>query len=107
MSLQAIVILSVVFALAIPKWSKPIWGIYQTIFSWLGKIVLQFITGILKIAQTVTQQFLKLLGVMLQQIFQALVALVKGLGELLIALLKGVFTVLTLLFEFIKSRFKK
>ena len=105
MSLHAIVILSVVFAMAIPSWAKPIWNIYKTIFSGIFQLLQWVMTTAFSFIGNAIKLLFKGIGFLAQQFFIGLGALLVGLGKLLIEILKGLFSLLKAFLKFLKRNF--
>ena len=107
MSLHALVILSVIFAMAIPSWAKPIWNIYKTIFSGLFQLAKIVLTPALQLIGTALKLLFKGIGFLVQQFFVGLGAILVGLSKLLVELLKGFFLLLKAVLKYLKQQLAK
>lgn len=114
MSLHGIVIISVILAMAIPSWAKPIFGIYQKIFVGLFQLAKQLLNasfkllgGIFKLIGYLLQNLLNGIGVFLKESIKILGAILEGLSKLLIEILKGLFAFLKAFLKALKSRISK
>jgi hypothetical protein len=101
MSLQGIVIISVIFALAIPSWAKPIWGIYKSIFNGLFQLLKIVMTNAISLFSKILSLIFKGLGFLFQQILIGLGALFVGIAKLSVEIIKGLFLVLKALLKFL------
>lgn len=107
MSLHAIVILSVIFAMAIPSWAKSIWNIYKTIFNGLFQLAKIVMTNAIELIKKILNLIFKGIGFLIQQLFIGLGALLVGLGKLLLEILKGLFELLKAILKFLKEQITK
>lgn len=107
MSLHTIVILSVIFAMAIPSWAKPIWNIYKTIFSGLFQLAKIIFSNVLELVKKFMGLILKGIGFIIQQFFSAFGAILVGLGKLLLEVFKGLFVLVKAILKFLKQQISK
>jgi hypothetical protein len=104
MSIHAIVILSVIFAMAIPSWAKPIWNIYKTIFSGLFQLAKIVMTNAIELIKKILSLLFKGIDFLINQLFLGVGALLVGLGKLLLEILKGLFELLKAILKFLKEQ---
>lgn len=107
MSLHAIVILSVIFAMAIPSSAKYIGNFYLKIFDWLFQLLKIVMTNAIELIKKLLILIFQGIGFLIQQLFIGLGALLVGLGKLLLEILKGLFELLKAMLKFLKEQITK
>ena len=107
MSLHAIVILSVIFAMAIPSWAKPIWIFYKTIFSGLFQLAKIVMTNAIELIKKILNLLFQGIGFLIKQLFIGTGTILIGLGKLLLEILKGLFELLKAILKFLKEQITK
>ncbi|MFC2110421.1 hypothetical protein ACFLSU_07625 [Bacteroidota bacterium] len=101
MSLQGIVILSIIFAIAIPSSAKYIGGFYKQILSALFQLIRIVITNAASLFSKILSLIFKGLGFLFQHILISLGAIFVGIAKLSVEIIKGLFLVLKALLKFL------
>lgn len=107
MSIHAIVILSVIFAMAIPSSAKYIGNFYLKFFDMLYQLAKIVMTNAIELIKKILSLIFKGIGFLIQQLFIGLGALLVGLGKLLLEILKGLFELLKAILKFLKEQLSK
>lgn len=107
MSIHAIVILSIIFAITIPSSAKYIGNFYLKIFNWIFQLVKIVMTNAIELIKKVLSFIFKGIGFLIKQFSLGIGAILVGLGKLLLEILKGLFELLKAILKFLKEQLSK